>query len=376
VTFPLLRPALIAAAVVVFLFTFTSFGTVQVLGGGAIATVEVEVARRALQLGDVGGAAALAVVQLLFLAVVIGTAAWAQRAARIRLPVAPVARRRAATARQRVAVALAAIMVAAALAAPLVALALSSVRIGGTWTLEAWRELGTAEVRPGVGLGIDPVASILRSVRVAVAATGASVLVGALAALAITSARRSGRVLDAAVMLPLATSAVTVGLGMLITFDRPPVDWRGDAWIVPLGHALVAAPFVVRTVLPVLRARPHEWLDAAATLGASPLRAWWETDVRLLRRPLVVATAFAAAISLGEFGATTFLTRTGRETVPVAIARLLERAGDIPRAQAFVLATLLAIVTGALIVAVDAVGRDDRREPETGLPAGSGRRRE
>jgi thiamine transport system permease protein len=190
VTFPLLRPALIAAAVVVFLFTFTSFGTVQVLGGGAIATVEVEVARRALQLGDVGGAAALAVVQLLFLAVVIAAAAWAQRAARIRLPVASVARRRAATARQRVAVALAALMVAAALAAPLVALALSSVRVGGTWTLEAWRELGTTEVRPGLVLGVDPVASIVRSVRVAVAATCVSVVVGALAALAIT--RRAG----------------------------------------------------------------------------------------------------------------------------------------------------------------------------------------
>jgi thiamine transport system permease protein len=231
-------------------------------------------------------------------------------------------------------------------------------------------------VRPGLVLGVDPVASIVRSVRVAVAATCVSVVVGALAALAITSARRNGRVLDAAVMLPLATSAVTIGLGMLITFDRPPVDWRGDAWIVPLGHALVAAPFVVRTVLPVLRARPQEWLDAAATLGASPLRARWETDVRLLRRPLVVATAFAAAISLGEFGATTFLTRTGRETVPVAIARLLERAGDIPRAQAFVLATLLALVTGALIVAVDAFDRAGRRAGSTGLPAGSGRRRE
>ena len=86
-------------------------------------------------------------------------------------------------------------------------------------------------------------------------------------------------------MLPLGTSAVTIGFGMLITFDHAPVDWRAQPWLVPLGHALVAAPFVVRTMLPVLRARPAGWIEAAGTLGASPLRAWWEIDVRLLAPP-------------------------------------------------------------------------------------------
>jgi thiamine transport system permease protein len=233
----------------------------------------------------------------------------------------------------------------------------SSFRIDGRWTSVAWRELGATELRPGLGLGVDVGGSILRSLRAAALATAVAVVIGALAASAIGVARRHGRLLDAAVMLPLATSGVTVGLGMLITFDRPPFDWRGEPWLVPLGHALIAAPFVVRTVLPVLAARPSTWLDAAATLGAAPTRAWWEIDVPLLRRPLVVAAAFAAAISLGEFGATTFLSRSGRETVPVAIARLLARAGDIPRAQAFVLATMLAAVTAALMLVVDTFDR-------------------
>jgi thiamine transport system permease protein len=95
----------------------------------------------------------------------------------------------------------------------------------------------------------------------------------------------------------------------------------------------------------VLRPVPVGWREAAAVLGASPVRAWWAVDVRLLRRPLVVGAGFAAAISLGEFGATTFLTRTGRETLPIAIERLLGRAGDVPRAQAFALALVLAAVT-------------------------------
>jgi thiamine transport system permease protein len=201
------------------------------------------------------------------------------------------------------------------------------------------------------------------SVRFALIATAVSVLIGALATLAIGGAQRHGRLLDVGLMLPLATSAVTIGFGMLITFDQAPVDWRDERWLVPLGHALIAVPFVVRAALPVLRARPDSWLDAAATLGASPIRAWWEIDVRLLARPLAVGAAFAAAISLGEFGATTLLSRTGEETVPTAIARLLGRAGDIPRAEASALAVVLAVACTALLLAAGGGSDRDARRP-------------
>ena len=181
-----------------------------------------------------------------------------------------------------------------------------------------------------------------------------SLVVGTLGALAISVARRQRTSpLDVGLMLPLGTSAVTVGLGMIITFDRAPFDWRGEWWLAPVGHSLIAVPFVVRTVLPVLRAVPAAHLDAAATLGATPLRAWWEVAARRASRPVAVAAGLAAAISLGEFGATTFLTRAGSETMPVVIARLLGRAGDIPRGQAFAMATILFVVTAAVVVLAD-----------------------
>ncbi|MCB0957458.1 MAG: ABC transporter permease subunit, partial [Ilumatobacter sp.] len=128
---------------------------------------------------------------------------------------------------------------------------------------------------------------------------------------------------------------------------------RGEWWMVPLGHALVATPFVVRAVLPVLRAVPDGQRAAAVTLGASPLRAWWWVDARQAWRPLLAGAGIAAAVSLGEFGATTFLTRSGRETVPIAIGRLLGRAGALPRAQAFALATILLVATALVIALVD-----------------------
>jgi thiamine transport system permease protein len=347
---------------VTFLFTFTSFGVVAILGGPANATLEVEIARRATGLGDIGGAAVLSLLQLGLLAIGLAAASVVQRRATVSWAIAPAPHQRPLTAAQRLAVWGVAAATAVVTLAPIVALAVSSLRTDRGWSLAGWRALwdGTSSARPGSGVAVDVWGALGASLRFALAATVVSVLVGGLATLAIGAARRHGRLLDVGLMLPLATSAVTVGFGMLITFDRAPFDWRDKPWLVPLGHALIAVPFVVRAALPVLRARPSTWIDAAATLGASPARAWWEIDVGLLRRPLAVGAAFAAAISLGEFGATTLLSRTGQETLPTAIVRLLGRAGDIPRAEASALAVVLALACTLLLLTTSG-GRDARR---------------
>ena len=234
--------------------------------------------------------------------------------------------------------------------APVVALIRESLRVGDRWSLSAWTKLGGTDVRPGAGLGLDPLASIFASLRFAAVAAVVATVVGVLAAQAINSRPRLGRVLDAGMMLPLGTSAVTIGLGMLITFDTAPVDWRASWFMVPLGHSLVAVPFVIRSLLAVLRSQPADLRNAAGTLGASPIRAWWHVDVRSLRRPLFAGAGFSAAISLGEFGATTVLSRSGSETLPIAIGRLLDRAGGLPHAQAFVLCTILLILTIVIVI--------------------------
>lgn len=189
-------------------------------------------------------------------------------------------------------------------------------------------------------------------------------MVGGLAAAALTLPRlrrgRSGRIplvsrlvrgFDALLMLPLGVSAVTVGFGFLITLDRPPLDLRASWWLVPLAQALVGVPFVVRTMLPVLRAVDGRLREAAAVLGASPWRVWREVDLPLVRRALLIAAGFAFAVSLGEFGATVFIARPDQPTLPVAVARLLGRAGELNYGQAMALSTILMVVcAGALLL--------------------------
>lgn len=187
-----------------------------------------------------------------------------------------------------------------------------------------------------------------------------AVVIGGLAAVALTR-RDAGRLVrgfDALLMLPLGVSAVTVGFGFLIALDEPPLDLRASWILVPLAQALVGVPFVVRTMLPVLRAVDVRLREAASVLGASPWRAWREVDLPLVRRALLIAAGFAFAVSLGEFGATVFIARPDNPTLPVAVARLLGRPGDLNYGQAMALSTILMIVCAVALLVLERLRTD------------------
>lgn len=357
ISLPLLRPTIVGAAAIVFLFAFTSFGVIRILAAPGTRTIEVEVWRRATQLGDIGGAAVLSLLQLAVLGLVVAWTSAVQRRHGRAIDIRSNAqRRRARGARERLVVTAIAGGTFAVALTPLIALAIRSFSTPTGWTTTAWRTLGRTEVRPGVRIGVDPVAALWQSVQTAAWATLFAVVVGALASLAIAAAGRAGRLLDVGLMLPVGTSAVTIGFGMLITFDTPPTDWRASWWLVPVGHALIAVPFVVRTTAGVLQAVDPKLGDAAATLGASPTRAWAAVVVPHLWRPLAVGAGLAAAISLGEFGATSFLSRSGEETLPIAIEELLGRTGSLLQAQGYALATVLAVATITIALVVERAG--------------------
>ena len=197
---------------------------------------------------------------------------------------------------------------------------------------------------------------MLNSLVYATGATVIAVVVGGLAAFAIArSSRWSTRLFDGLLMLPLGASAVMLGFGFVITFDRAPVDFRSAPWIVPVAQALVAIPFVVRIVVPTLRAIDERQREAAALLGAPPRRVWREIDLPIALRALAVAAGFAFAISLGEFGATVFLARPDRPTLPVAIFRFLGRPGELNAAEAYALAVVLMVVTAVSVFLVERI---------------------
>lgn len=360
VTLPALAPAVAAAALMVFLFTFTSFGVIQILGGPRYATLEVAIYRETAQLLDLPTAAVLTLVQFAAVAAVLALHAWTvrRRESALRL-VDPgrTARRPKGPAQWALLWGVLAV-VALLIVTPLAVLVERSLNGPDGYGFSYYEAL-TSAADSGGTFFVAPMEAIGNSLRYAAVATVFALAVGGLAAAALT--RKAGRLVrgfDALLMLPLGTSAVTVGFGFLIALDEPPLDLRASWVLVPLAQALVGVPFVVRTMLPVLRAVDHRLREAAAVLGASPWRVWREVDLPLVGRAVAVAAGFAFAVSLGEFGATVFIARPDQPTLPVAIARFLGRAGQLTYGQAMALSTILMLVCAGSLLALERIRTD------------------
>ena len=362
VTLPALRPAIVSAASVVFLFCATAFGVVLTLGGSRYASVETEIYLLTTDLLDLPAAAALSVLQLVVVVGLLVVAGRARRTpdsttARSTAPAQPVRRRDL----PQVAVTVALLV---AVATPVAALVVGSLRTGGSgpggWTLEHYRALSGRGGTPDDPTLVVPVVdALLNSLRVAVDATWMALLLGGLVAVVVTrrsrgrAERRLRGMLDGFFMLPLGVSAVTLGFGFLITLDSPPLDLRSSPLLVPLAQALVALPLVVRTLVPVLAGLDDRQRQAAASLGAGPLRVFATVDLPAAWRPVLAAAGFAFAVSLGEFGATSFLVRDEAPTMPVVIFRLIGHPGAGDYGAALAASVVLAATTAVVMLAVE-----------------------
>ncbi|MEU6010231.1 iron ABC transporter permease [Streptomyces sp. NPDC047453] len=368
VTLPALAPAVAAAALMVFLFTFTSFGVVQILGGPTFSTLEVEIYRQTSEIFDLATAAVLTILQFAAVGAILAVHAWTvrRRETALKLVDASLTARRPRGAGQWTLLAGVLATIAVLVVLPLAVLVQRSLTAPG---FGYYRALTNAD---GGTFLVAPIDALGTSLSYAAAATAIAVVIGALAAAALTRlphsrlrshggtpiAGRLVRGFDALLMLPLGVSAVTVGFGFLIALDRPPLDLRQSWILVPLAQALVGVPFVVRTMLPVLRAVDVRLREAAAVLGASPWRVWREVDLPLVRRALLIAAGFAFAVSLGEFGATVFIARPDRPTLPVAVARLIGRPGDLNYGQAMALSTILMVVCAVALLVLERLRTD------------------
>jgi thiamine transport system permease protein len=353
VTLPLLRPALAAAASLVFLFTFTSFGVILILGGPGLATLEVEIWQRTAIYLDLGVAAALAVLQMVGVAAILLAYSRYQERRAVEMTLRPAAEvlRRPATPGQRAMVAAVLGSMAVVLGGPIAVLVERSLHTAAGYGFGYFRALGEPG-RTGT-LIVDPSEAVGNSVRFAAVAALAALVIG-VAAAAVVAARRSraSRWFDALLMLPLGTSAVTIGFGFLVALDAP-VDVRASPWLIPIAHSLVAIPFVVRSVVPVMRSVRVRLREAAAMLGAPPSRVWREVDLPIVSRAALAGGGFALAVSLGEFGATMFVARPDTPTMPIAIFRFLGRPGALNTGRALAMSVILMAVTLASVALIE-----------------------
>lgn len=345
VTLPLLAPAIIASALLVFIFDFTSFGVVLILGGARLATLEVEIYRQTLNLFDLPVAATLSLVQLActFALMTIYTRLQARLALPLRLRPQTLTRRTPQRAREKFLIGAYLGAMIIFLLTPLLTVALASFEHG----LDYYAALFTNR-RDSITF-VPPIDAVRNSLIFASATVVLAVALGLAAARALTHPHRLARVLDPVLMLPLGTSAVTLGFGFIIALG----NWRTSIALVPIAHTLVAFPFVVRSILPVLRGIQPRLRQAAQILGASPWHVWRHVDLPIIARALGVGAVFAFTISLGEFGATALVARPEMPTITLAIFRLLGQPGIENFGQALALTTILMLVSTVTILAME-----------------------
>ena len=357
-TLPLLIPSLLAASLLVFLFDFTSFGVVLLLGGPQFATLEVEIYRQAVHLFNLPLAAWLSLIQLV--CTLLFSALYTRLAARAAVTVQPrsVPLHRPQTLAQRLFVLVLALLLFIFYFFPLFSIPFRSLtrleadlgqrgRVEYGLTTDYYSELFVN--RRGSLFYVPPVQALVNSLGYAALTVLLSLAIGFPTAAALARPTRLARLLDPLLLLPLGASAVTLGLGYLLAFGRLLLS----PWMVPLAHTMIALPFVIRTLQPALASIPDRLREAALVLGASPGDVRRRLDWPLVRRPVLSAAIFAFTVSLGEFGATALVSRPEYPTLPMAIYRFLSQPGGLNYGQAMAMAAILLLVTGAGILLIE-----------------------
>jgi len=356
ITLPLLGPAILAASLLVFIFCFTSFGVILILGGPRLATVEVEIYRQAVHIFNLPLAAALSLTQIVFTFCLMSLYTWLEGRTAVSIMPEPIrgTRRQARTRVEKMVAVASILFLVLLLGTPLAALFASSLITENGLALTYYLALLENSIQSI--LYVPPLTALMNSLGFALGATLIALALGGLAAAFLSRPKHKKRAwLDPFFMLPLSTSAVTLGFGFIIALDEPPLNLRTSIVLPALAHALVAFPFVIRSLLPAWRSIPQSLREAAAVLGAAPLMVWKHVDWPILSRALMVAAVFAFAISMGEFGATVFVARPQTPTLPLAIYRFLGQPGAMNYGQAMAMSCILVVTTAVGFIILEKI---------------------
>lgn len=339
IEWPAIAPWLASSLCLVFLYCFAGFGLALILGGQRYATVEVEIyalVAHELKLAD-------ASVLALWMMLLTGAVALAYAALEKRLAAPartePLARRRPQGAAQWLALLLGLAVLAFFCAAPMLAIVGRAALAGA----DAWAQVADEET----------LAALWNTLRFTFMALVVATVLGVTHALA----ARASVAWRAAAFLPFVVSPVTVAFGLLLLYP----SWTASLGLLVAAYAVLAYPFVAKSLAAGLDSLPVQLTQAARTLGASPWRTFWRLTLPMLLPALRRGMAFAAATALGEFAVTLFLSRPEWATLTTLIYQRLGRPGVANLDVAMVLScVLMALALLAFLIIEWPVG-DSRR---------------
>ena len=347
VSLPQLRPAIFSAAALVFLFSATSFGIVLVLGGGQVQTIETAIYFSATQFLDLEAAAALVFIQTLITAAAFLIGSSLAKGTVGLDQVFEGSRKPRMDRRDWPASVITSGIVVGLLVTPMLLVLFEAFRVGDGWGFNNFANLGTRGARDLLNISvIDAAANSLRNM---VVAAGIAFVLGTLISWLLV--RTKQKLLDLVFLVPLGVSSVVLGFGFLVSFDSTWFPLRSSWLIVPLAQALIALPMVIRLVYPALVSISKEPIEQASLDGASSWQIWRFIESGMIKGVLLTAAGYAAIISVGEFGASSFLAYGSEGTIPTLLFRLIARPGEQNYGMAMAISSLLIMFAIAITLA-------------------------
>ena len=348
ITLPKLRGVIANAFVIIFLFCFSSFAIVMVLGGSPeYSTLESEIYRRAHISLDYSGASALSIFSFIITTLALLLSFIGRRNEKL---VREGGRIRKAEKKKTKVMAfiLTSMMLLFILPPMLSILYRSFFDRTGNFSLESWNTIFSAS---------SFLSAILNSLVIAIVASLLSVLLAENIAMYAVKCR--SRIAPLFATLPLATGSVTLGLGYNflaahIHFSSTCLDYA----MILATHLVLSIPFAIRTILPGAKEIPERVSEASYTLKKSGFETYIRTERPLLRNYRRKAFIFAFALSLGEVNATLSLAGGRIETLPILIYRLI---GSYNYQGASALGSVLLILAFIVFLLGERIGKKERR---------------
>ena len=164
--------------------------------------------------------------------------------------------------------------------------------------------------------------TIVRSLGIAVAALVLCVVIGVPAAWILVREQRKrwAALMEEALILPLSVPGLAIGLGILLIWGGI-TSLRQSNLFILCGHVMFCLPFMVRSVMAVLRVEPIDaYEEASATLGASPWTTFLKVVVPVAMPGILAGALMVMTVSLGEFNISWMLQTPDTKTLPVGMA--------------------------------------------------------
>ncbi|MFW6139517.1 MAG: ABC transporter permease [Spirochaetota bacterium] len=363
VTLPQIMPGILTSASLIFIFCFTSFAVILVLGGGPkYSTVEVEVYRLAKVTLNLKEGSALAIVESIFSVMFMYLYIKLQQKMSFAEEVKLEYERKKLSTLFRTPYGFLAALYLVVVFVLIIAPMLASIRFsllkrsgwGGElfYTLE-WYKKVLFEYQVG-SLGISYLDVIKNSLFFGLTTVGFSLPLGITIAY-FTTRKGSQRYgfFESLMMLPLGVSSIVMGLGYIKAYQQLPWDITGKWYAIAFAHTIIAYPFVIRSTTAVFRKINPRYIQAAMSLGANRVRTFLRVELPLIRSGIIAGATFAFAISIGEINATIMLYNPRLITMPIAIYRLISSYNYFAAAA---LGSILMFVCFVVFFIIDKLG--------------------